>query len=77
MSKKIDAAVKERAAADVRRPPAGLCFGHRALAEAVAKKLGVGPSRQVGAFGEVLAEQPVGTLVASSLPGRVWVAEES
>src|SRR6266702_8213573 len=31
--------------------------------------------RQVGALGEVLAQQPVGVLVAAALPGRVRVAE--
>lgn len=32
-------------------------------------------SAQVGAFGEVLPEQPVGVLVRAALPGRVRVAE--
>ena len=31
--------------------------------------------RQVGAFGEVLAQQAVGVLVGAALPGAVWVAE--
>ena len=31
---------------------------------------------QVAALGEVLAQQPVGVLVARPLPGRVWLAEE-
>ena len=31
--------------------------------------------RQVGALGEVLAQQPVGVLVGAALPGRVGVAE--
>ena len=35
----------------------------------------VGPARQVGAFGEVLAQQAVGVLVAGSLPWGVGVAE--
>ena len=36
----------------------------------------VGPSREVGAFGEVLAEQSVGVLVGSALPWAVRVSEE-
>ena len=35
----------------------------------------LGPAGQVGAFGEVLAQQPVGVLVGASLPGAVGVAE--
>src|SRR5215469_6962207 len=34
-----------------------------------------GVHRQVGAFGQVLAQQAVGVLVRSALPGRVGVAE--
>jgi hypothetical protein len=34
-----------------------------------------GVAGEVGAFGEVLAEQAVGVFVGSALPGRVWVAE--
>src|SRR5215475_544838 len=35
----------------------------------------LGVAGQAGAFGEVLAEQPVGVLVGAALPGRVGVAE--
>ena len=35
-----------------------------------------GPARQVGAFGEVLAQQAVGVLVRAALPGAVRVGEE-
>src|SRR5574337_329864 len=35
----------------------------------------LGINTQIGAFGEVLAQQPVGVLIAASLPGAVWVAE--
>ncbi len=35
-----------------------------------------GPSGQVGAFGEVLAQQAVGVLVRAALPGRARVGEE-
>ena len=35
-----------------------------------------GPSREVGAFREVLAQQPVGVLFGAALPGAAWVGEE-
>ena len=38
-------------------------------------ELGGGPGGQVGAFGEVFAEQAVGVFVAAALPGRVGVGE--
>src|SRR5438105_15549730 len=34
-----------------------------------------GPAREVGAFGEVLAQQAVGVLVRPALPGAVRVGE--
>ena len=37
--------------------------------------MGLTVLRQVGAFGEVLSQQPVGVLVGSSLPGAVRIAE--
>lgn len=39
-------------------------------------ELGPGPSREVGAFGKVLAEDSVGVLVGATLPGTVRVREE-
>ena len=38
-------------------------------------ELGVGDGGEVGAFGEVLAQQTVGVLVAAALPGGVGVGE--
>src|SRR5215467_12020585 len=38
-------------------------------------ELGGGPGGQVGAFGQVFAEQAVGVFVAAALPGRVGVGE--
>ena len=38
--------------------------------------LGCGPSGEVGAFGEVLAQQPVGVLVGAALPRALGVGEE-
>lgn len=32
-------------------------------------------ARQINAFGQVLAHQPVGVLVAASLPWAVWIAK--
>jgi hypothetical protein len=39
-------------------------------------ELGSGDGEEVGALGEVLAQQPVGVLVGSALPGSVRIAEE-
>ena len=39
-------------------------------------KFGIGDLREVGAFGEVAAQQPVGVLVGPALPGAVRVGEE-
>ena len=38
-------------------------------------EFGLGMSRQVGALGQVLAQQPVGVLAGAALPGAVWIAE--
>src|SRR6516165_7589414 len=61
------------------------CFGGGVVAEAFAGpavefggdvlKLGGGVGAQVGAFGEVFAEQAVDVFVAAALPGRVGVGE--
>ena len=42
---------------------------------AIAVEFGAGVAVQVGAFGEVLAQQAVGVLVGAALPGRVRVGE--
>ncbi len=38
-------------------------------------KLFLTVDRQVGPFGQVLANQPIGVLVAASLPRTVWIAK--
>ncbi len=38
-------------------------------------EVGLGESRHVGAFGEVLTQEPIGVLVGSSLPRRLGVTD--
>src|SRR5205085_8138150 len=39
-------------------------------------QIGLAVGGQIGAFGQVLAQQPVGVFVRPALPRRVWITEE-